>query len=168
MAWPKVRDVTRRAGATGEVDPDQILKQAQETLSLPETDWEEIYFRLRVSPLGADFPAEVFIRTPIKVIRKALSKVENLEQYQANLHSLTAQRGAALLFTALHTTQGHKPPSMDERKLLPFPDWRPDNAPVLGPTEQTLKVLRKVFAERRIPLAAFTALRTPASEGAPS
>jgi hypothetical protein len=65
---------------------------------------------------------------------------------------------------ALYASQGTKPPEIDPKKLLPYPDWRPENAPVLGPSEATLKVLRKVFAERRIPLAAFVALRTPAAE----
>jgi hypothetical protein len=47
---------------------EAILARCEQDLRMPLTNWDRIWMRLRSSALGADFPRERFLRTPIRAI----------------------------------------------------------------------------------------------------
>lgn len=142
------------------------MRQCEQQLRVPLTDWDELYFHLKASPLGGDFPKEVFLRTPVAVIRKALGRVASFEQEQANVASVSTARLTSVLINVAHGFSGSKgpPPKIKVQDFLPYPDWKPEKAENQGPSEITSAVLVTLFRERRIPAHVFAALKSPVSE----
>lgn len=127
-----------------------------------------MYLRIRCSPLGADFPADRFLRTPVRVIRWVLQELDNQEYGQANLNALPVARLTATLIGIAHGFSGSKraAPKVEVKDFLPFPDWNPEGAKAAGPSEETVVLLKELLRKRRIPMPVFTALITPISQSA--
>lgn len=128
---------------------------------MPPTNWERIWMRLRASRLGADFPRERFIRTPIRVILQALEYIDNEEQRQHNLASSTAAKLCMQVIAIAHGFSGSKAPIKTKfEDFLPFPSWQPldEEQAKAGPSPETRSLLGKLLRERRIPLPIYTQL----------
>ena len=118
---------------------------------------------MRGSVFGPDYPAPRFARTPISVIRRVLTEIDNLEQAEANLASASTARLCYLVRQAVHVFSHAPGPltDVDPRSYLPFPDWRPDDQKRPGPSDSTELVLKELVRRREIPMYVFKALITP-------
>lgn len=123
---------------------------------------------MRASALGADFPRERFLRTPVQAILKLLKYIESEEQRVANVYSAaTAILGVQMAFIA-HGFSGAKggKPKVTLSDYLPFPDWKPPTEVVRdGPSPETKAVLISLLRERRIPMHVFTQLNSSPERG---
>lgn len=155
----------RQRGAGVQPTPEEILSECETLLRTPLTDWDDIYFKLRASPLKDDFTRERFVRTPVSVIRWATKRALDHEQEQANLQALTTARLTATLIQIAHGFSGSKGPAprLQVKDFLPFPDWKPDIEAAEGPDEVTRYLLSNLARARRIPMHVFSALMTPAT-----
>jgi hypothetical protein len=133
-------------------------------LSQSETNWEEVYLVIRGSYIGADFPAERFLRTPVSTIRELLSDIDFRAKYDSNVASVTAAQGVHYLIQYLHRqVYGDKDvPDAPPKSFLPFPELK---HPSEGKDEETgpLKASTKKIIERlastgRIPIKIKDAL----------
>lgn len=106
----------------------------------------------------------MFLATPIREIRAVLKYLDNHEQKSANVSALTMQRATQLLVECLVAVNGGKPPEIDYKQLLPYPDWKPEGAKITGPSAETVAIARKLFGQRRIPLCTFLAIQTPLAD----
>lgn len=110
--------------------------------------------------MGDDFPREVFVRTPIQLLKKAFDYVVNEDQAKANRDSISQAVMADMLLKIAHGFSGSKKraPNTKPKDFLPHPDYRPlgttaDEAD--PPTKFILTELVKRFA---IPVYVFVAL----------
>lgn len=120
--------------------------------------------RIRSSPMGADFPRERFLRTPIRVILETIEFLDNEEKRHFNLiSSTTAQLCVQLIWTAYGFAGGKGPkPQVKVQDFLPFPDWRPlEDSATAGPSPVTRALLTKLLKERRIPMPIYAELISP-------
>ena len=133
-------------------------------MSQSETNWEEVYLVIRGSYIGADFPAERFLRTPVSTIRELLSDIDFRAKYDSNVASVTAAQGVHYLIQYLHRqVYGDKDvPDAPPKSFLPFPELK---HPSEGKDEETgpLKASTKKIIERlastgRIPIKIKDAL----------
>lgn len=117
-----------------------------------------------MSPLGADFPQERFLRTPISTIRWALRQLDDHEQSQANLDALPTARLTQILLQIAHGFSGSKraAPKTKVQEFLPYPDWRPSSADAEGPDQPTKFILTELGKQRRLPVHVLTGLLTSA------
>lgn len=117
--------------------------------------------RLRTSALGADFPRERFLHTPIRVILAALEFIDNEEQRQ---HNIAASSTAKLCMQLVSIAQGMSgssaPLKVKFEDFLPFPGWRPpeDDRGTTGPSPETRSVMGRLLRERRLPLPIYSQL----------
>lgn len=119
--------------------------------------------RVRMSPMGADFPREEFVRTPISVINKALEEISDYEQATANINSMSTATLANLVLHVAHGFSGSKRtgPKSKPQDYLPFPDWQPETKRRANIDDTTKKVLIDLIRNRRIPMHVFSSLMTP-------
>ena len=146
------------------VSPEEQLKQIGEYLRTPPPDWNSIWLRLALSPLGREFPFEKFLRTPCKTIGKCIDAVDNLEQHQANRDSMTQAQTTHLLLMLGHAYSGSKkaPPKAKPVDFLPYPKFKGARDEHSGPDPTTQFVLTEVARQRRIPAYVLAALMTRA------
>jgi hypothetical protein len=115
-----------------------------------------------MSPLGADFPRERFLRTPISTIRWVLRQIDDYEKAAANIASVTAAQLTQVVIQVAHNfSQSHGPgPTTKPQQFLPFPDWHPqdEHKKELDPT--TKDILAKLLKKGQIPIHVFAALST--------
>lgn len=117
--------------------------------------------RLRTSALGADFPRERFLHTPIRVILAALEFIDNEEQRQ---HNIAASSTAKLCMQLVSIAQGMSgssaPLKVKFEDFLPFPSWHPpeDDRGTTGPSPETRSVMGRLLRERRLPLPIYSQL----------
>jgi hypothetical protein len=116
--------------------------------------------------MGADFPRERFLRTPISVIRWLIRELEDQERIQADIESLTTAKLAALVTQIAHSFSGSKKPApkTTAKDFLPFahtPVRQQQQA--AGPSEATKFILVDLMRRGQIPGHVFTALRAPST-----
>lgn len=116
--------------------------------------------------MGQDFPAERFLRTPVRTVMWVLREMDDLEKGQANIHSISTAQLANLLLRVAHGFSGSKraAPKSKPDNFLPFPGWRPAGTEADGPDQPTKFILSELLRGRRIPIHVFAALTTPASQ----
>lgn len=121
---------------------------------------------MRCSEIGADYPAERFLRTPISSIRWLLRQLDDREKGQANLASVSTARLAHIVLQAAHGMSGSKSaaPKVQPKDFLPYPDWRPSTAEADGPDQPTKFILTELIKTRQIPMHVFASLITRAEE----
>lgn len=133
-------------------------------MSQGETNWEEVYLVIRGSYIGADFPAERFLRTPVSTIRELLSDIDFRAKYDSNVASVTAAQGVHYLIQYLHRqVYGEKDvPDAPPKNFLPFPELK---HPSEGKDDEngllkasTKKIIEKLASTGRIPLKVKDAL----------
>lgn len=133
-------------------------------LRTPETDWDRLYLRLRMSPLGSDYPRERFLRTPIAALGELMVYLENEEQRQANIQSAAVGKlGVQLAYIAWGFAGGKGgKPQVELKHFLPFPEWKPSlpTSTLDGPTPETRSMLTRLFKERKLPAHVYTQLTT--------
>lgn len=159
----------KRPGARrAELSPEQILKDAEDTLRAPLADWDAVYFRVRSSAIGGDFTPERFLRTPISTIRWLLRQIDDHDCARANTHSVTTARLTGVLIQVAHGFSGSKRPApkIQPREFLPFPDWKPEAATADGPDAPTKFILSELVRTRQVPLHVYAALAASASDSA--
>lgn len=119
-----------------------------------------------MSPLGLDFPAETFVRTPIRVINRALDEVSSFEQATANINSISTATLANLVVQVAHAYSGSKrsAPKSKPQDFLPFPHWSPLGKNKSPLNDATKKILADLLKQQRIPMHVFTGLMTPPIE----
>ena len=109
--------------------------------------------------MGADFPRERFLRTPISVLKWVMDKVMDKEQADANLASLSTARMADLLLRVAHSYSGSKKkPKGAPKDWLPFPDYRPNRQEAEQADEPTKFILSELVHRFDIPVYVFVAL----------
>lgn len=114
-----------------------------------------------MSALGSEFTGSTFLRTPTKVIRRALAIVEDEEQRRANIDSLSSAHIAQIVIAVAHGFSGSKgrPPKTKTKDFLPFPAWSPASVgDEGGPDESTRFVLIQLINQALLPPHVFTAL----------
>jgi hypothetical protein len=139
-----------------------VLRKCEEYLRSDPTDWDDIYFQLRYSRLGDDFPRERFLRTPCHVIYSTLEKIRQQEQLEANISATTTAQLTNLLIQIAHGFSGSKkkPPQTKPKQFLPFPEWRPPTSKSTGPSVVVRSTLDRLVVARRIPLQIYAQLST--------
>jgi hypothetical protein len=122
-----------------------------------------IYVRIRTSALGADFPADRFLRTPINTIRWMLRVIDDREKGQANLEAVPVARLTQILIQIAHGFSGSKraAPKINVRDFLPYPEWRPASSQADGPSNPTKFVLASLGRKQMLPAHVLAALMTP-------
>jgi hypothetical protein len=122
-----------------------------------------IYVRIRTSELGADFPADRFLRTPISTLRWLLRVIDDREKGQANLEAVPVARLTQILIQIAHGFSGSKraAPKVNAKDFLPYPDWRPASSQADGPSNPTKFILASLGRKRLLPPHVLTALMTP-------
>ena len=129
-----------------------------------ETNWEEIYLVIRGSYIGADFPAERFLRTPLSTIRELLADIDFRTKYDSNVASVTAAQGVHYIIQYLHRqVYGDKNvPDAPPKGFLPFPELK---HPSEGKEDEdeflkanTKKIIETLAVSGRIPLKVKDAL----------
>jgi hypothetical protein len=141
--------------------PEEQLAQSEDRLKAPETDWDEIYIRLRSSVLKDDFDRERFVRTPIGVLNRALEYVEDEEQRRANINAATTANLIQVVIAVAHGFSGAKgkAPSVNMKDFLPFPEWQPrQRVNSNGPDSATKFVLTKLMRNYQIPVHVFSSM----------
>ena len=115
-----------------------------------------------MSEIGADYPRERFLRTPVSTIRRVLRHLDDREQRKANEKALTTARLTQLVVQIAHGFSGSKktPPKVNAKDFLPYPEWRPTSEEASGPDQPTKFVLTQLVREMRVPLHVYTALMT--------
>lgn len=110
-----------------------------------------------------DYPAERFARTPISHIHRIIDELDNCQQSDANLASITSAQLCHLVRQAIHifSQSAGSTSTGDPRQYLPFPEWAPPKAEPKGPSEMTALVLRDALRRREIPMHVFVALISP-------
>jgi hypothetical protein len=114
--------------------------------------------------LGADFPVEKFLKTPINVITRVVQEVTRLEQYRANLEASSIAKLATRLDQIAHIHfQFPGECKAEPKDYIPFPDFDPeaDKKQAKGPSRGTELVLRELISKYRIPMHVFVALMKP-------
>lgn len=116
--------------------------------------------------MGADFPPERFLRTPVSTVMWLLREMDDMEKAHANINSITAAQLTNLVLQVAHGFSGSKraAPKTKPDSFLPFPGWRPAGTEAEGPDQPTRFVLTELLRARRIPMHVFAALTAPASE----
>jgi len=140
-----------------------VLKTCERTLKTPDTNWDSIYFRLRTSVLGEDFPRDRFVRTPIGAIVSALQYIDDEEQRLLNLSSSATAKLAVQVVHIAHAMSGSRgrKPKVQIKDFLPFPDWCPESSKKDGPDIETKKILTDLLKKRKISMAVYAQLVTP-------
>lgn len=123
-----------------------------------------MYLIIRGSYIGADFPAERFLRTPLTTIRELLADIDFRAKHDANIVSATAAQGVHYLVQYLHRQVygGQDAPTTEPQNFLPFPTLKhpsegdDDGSSLLKP--QTKKIIEKLGETGRIPLKVKDAL----------
>lgn len=118
------------------------------------------YLRLRVSKMGVDYPKEVFLRTPISLLKKVMDFVLDQAQLEANTAAVTQAQTADLILKIAHGFSGSKrpPPKSLPRDFLPYPKYKPPAAASDEADAPTKFVLTELVKRFRIPVYVFTAL----------
>lgn len=121
-----------------------------------------------MSPLGADFPRERFLRTPVSVIQWVLREIDDHEKLQANINASTTAQLAQLVVQAVHAfSQASGPgPDIKAQQFLPFPDWKPQGSKSKGLDTATKNILAKLLKQGQIPIHVFAALSAQPEEDA--
>ena len=119
--------------------------------------------RLKLTPFGADYSPEKFLRTPSQTISGQMKMAENETQRHINSTSISASYVAHYLIQIAHSYSGSKkaPPKTEPKDFLPFPDW--ESAWNLQethnrPTEITRAILKTLLIKRRLPIHVYIAL----------
>lgn len=151
-----------------ELDIDAELSKCRQILYAPETDWEDVYLIIRGSFIGADFPAQRFLRTPIRTIRALLVQIDYKEKSRANTLSATAAKGQERIILylrqliQLQVSKKLPEVKLSPEDLLPFPGLRPPGMENYnGLPERTRKILIDLGKERRIPMHVLMTLLHP-------
>lgn len=139
------------------------MRHAESVLKAPTTDWDDLYLRVKFSPVGADFNPSSFLRTPIASIRTILAKIDSEEQRVANIAAYTQANLTHLVVNVAHGFSGSKKaaPRIKPKDFLPFPDWEPTQSRAERIDAGTSFVLSQLVKQRRIPMHVFTALMSP-------
>lgn len=148
------------------------MRQAEATLAAPRSNWDQIYLRIRMSPIGADFPRERFLRTPISGIQDLLAYLDNEEQRRINLSSSSVAMLAYQVASIAFGMGGQKPPAeMTTESFLPFGGWKPaadlfspegdTPHPISSPsrTPGLLDKLTRLLKQQRLPVHVYLDLR---------
>lgn len=119
--------------------------------------------RLRMSALGAEFPRERFMSTPVRLIDKALQEISNHEQATANINSMSTATLANLVLQVAHGLSGSKraAPKTKAQDYLPFPNWTPTSDKVQRLDPITKAALVTLARQQRIPVHVFSSLMSP-------
>lgn len=153
-----------------ELTPTEIEERCQQIIEAEPADWDKLYLRLRTSPIGPDYPAEVFVRTPISQLQRVIKEVQYLEYERANFYSQSTANLASLLVSVASGLAGSKSSGKlpEPKSFLPFPEldkfFTEDGSQ--GPSTETKAVAGRLLKERRIPIHVFTAVHTFTPENA--
>lgn len=115
--------------------------------------------------MGADFPRERFLRTPITTLKWLMDKLMDKEQADANLAQLSTARMADLVLKVAHGFSGSKKPQRGLPKdWLPFPNYRPNTKEADQADEPTKFILSELVHRFEIPVYVFVALNGRAED----
>lgn len=109
---------------------DKRLNEAREELQRPITNWDEVYIRIKLSPLGGDFNPQVFLATPVRIISWLLDQLNLHECRQQNAASIsTAYLNHQLLWAIYGQGGGKGPkPTAKVKDFLPYPQTLSDSS----------------------------------------
>lgn len=127
------------------------------------TDWDEIYLRIKFSPIGSDFSVEKFLATPVRKIFRIIKHITKHEETFFNYASVSAAHLNNQLMWAFHGFGGGgPPPRATVEDFLPFPDAaRGKSGRSHEPrdiTPETRTTLRRVLGEGRLSYDIFVEL----------
>ena len=119
-----------------------------------------------MSAVGADYPKDVFTRTPVHALLEILAHIDNEEQRYSNINSVTTAKLCAQVMAIAHGMSGSKGkrPKINIEDYLPFPDWSPTAETRKGPDDDTKKILSSLIRERKLPMYVFVQLITAPTE----
>lgn len=117
--------------------------------------------------MGAYYPPEVFLRTPVSQLHWLIREVRFREYDQANRLSHSVARLSTVVIGVAQGFAGVKNTNNipEAKSFLPFPDldqFREENH-AHGPSPETVNQLQQLLKTGRLPLYVFTALMYPAS-----
>ena len=138
-----------------EKEPDELIEIYQKYLSSKPLDILTLYLQLRCTSLGADYPKEVFIRTPIGLISHLLKTCHEDEKRRANIGSISTAKLTQVVLSVAQAFGGSKEPNRSKiSDFLPFElDAQASEA-----EELTKEILTKLIMSQRIPSHVIAAL----------
>lgn len=141
---------------------DNKIRGLQRLLSTPPTDWDEIYLRVKFSPIGADFTPERFLTTPIRKLFRILEYITEYEERFFNYASTSVAHLNNQLMWAFYGLGGGQgaAPTATYRDFLPFPEAgkrRSSHEPA-GVTEETRQALKRALGTGQLPYDIFVEL----------
>lgn len=133
-------------------------------LTAAPTDWDEIYLRIKFSPIGQDFTPEKFLSTPVKKLFRILEYIVKHEELFFNYVSVSTAHLNNQLMWAFHGLGGGQgaPPSTTIEDFLPFPNagkrqaGRSHENKTITP--ETREALRRVLKDGQLPYDIFLEL----------
>lgn len=138
-----------------EKEPDELIVAYRQYLATKPLDILTLYLQLRCTPLGADFPKEVFIRTPIGLIGRILQAAHDDEKRRANIGSISTAKLTQVVLSVAQAFGGSKEPNRTKiSDFLPF-ELDAESSEV---EERTKEILTKLVKSQRIPPHVIAAL----------
>ncbi len=136
-------------------EPEELIEIYQKYLASKPLDVLALYLQLRCTPLGPDYPKEVFIRTPIGLIGFLLKTCHDDEKRRANISSISTAKLTQVVISVAQAFGGGK-----DRNRSKISDFLPFelNAESSEVEERTKEILTKLIKSRRIPAHVIAAL----------
>ena len=131
-----------------ETEPEELIRSYGSYLSTQPLDILKLYMQLRWTPLGNDYPKEVFLRTPLKLLGHLLSRWYEEEKRRANINSISTAKLSQVVLSVAQAMGGGKDPS--RTKISDFLPFELDDEK----TEEeniTKEILTKLVKSGRIP-----------------
>jgi len=138
-----------------EKEPDEMIEVYQKYLASKPLDILALYLQLRCTPLGADYPKDVFIRTPIGLIGHLLKSCHEDEKRRANIGSISTAKLTQVVLSVAQAFGGGK--DRNRTKISDFLPFELD-AQASEVEELTKEILTKLVKSKRIPTHVIAAL----------
>ena len=136
-------------------EPEELIEIYQKYLASKPLDVLALYLQLRCTPLGPDYPKEVFIRTPIGLIGHLLKTCHEDEKRRANIGSISTAKLTQVVLSVAQAFGGGK--DRNRTKISDFLPFELD-AESSEVEERTKEILTKLIKSQRIPAHVIAAL----------
>lgn len=136
-------------------DPEELINSYQKYLASKPLDILALYLQLRCTPVGADYPKEIFIRTPVGLITHLLKSCHEDERRRANIGSISTAKLTQVVISVAQGFGGSK-----ERNRTKISDFLPFELDQQSSEveERTKQILTTLIKSQRIPAHVIAAL----------
>jgi hypothetical protein len=133
---------------------NQRILFLREYLATSEINLLIAYTEFRAAPAGHDVSMESFLRMPLKVVYEIIRLAGDRDKRVANIYSISTARLAGIVISIAKSFGGNKGAETPIDQLLPFPLNEDTNRNLL----ETKEVMKKLIAQRKLPISVIAAL----------